>query len=143
MAKNPYEVLGVRVGASQEEIKKAYRTLVKKYHPDNYADHPLADLAKEKMQEVNEAYDRLTSGKADAGQHSSQSGANQNAQNPQQQWQQQQQQQWQQWQNQQRQYGNQSPYYRQNNGDFCNTLGCLCCADSCCECCGSDLISCC
>lgn len=147
MSKSPYEVLGVRVGASQEEIKKAYRAMVKKYHPDNYTDHPLADLAKEKMQEINDAYDKLTSGNTSTGQYSSQSGSGanqQNQQNPQQQWQQWQQQQQQQWQNQQRPYGNQSPYYRQNNtGDICNTLSCLCCADSCCECCGSDLISCC
>ena len=60
MAKSPYEVLGVKPGATQEEIKKAYRELVKKYHPDNYKDHPLENFAKEKMQEINEAYDRLT-----------------------------------------------------------------------------------
>ena len=141
MAKSPYEVLGVRVGASQEDIKKAYRALVKKYHPDNYQDHPLADLAKEKMQEINAAYDQLTSGNAGSGAGPSSyqsSGSSAQQQSAQQQWQQ-----WQQQQQQQRPYGNQSPYYRQSNADVCNTLGCLCCADSCCECCGSDLISCC
>jgi curved DNA-binding protein CbpA len=45
MSKNPYDVLGVRQGASQDEIKKAYRKLVKQYHPDNYRDHPLESLA--------------------------------------------------------------------------------------------------
>ena len=60
---NPYEVLGVPENADEATIKKAYRELVKKYHPDNYKDNPLADLAKEKLQEVNEAYDILTSGK--------------------------------------------------------------------------------
>ncbi len=61
---NPYEVLGVPENADEATIKKAYRELVKKYHPDNYKDNPLADLAKEKLQEVNEAYDILTSGKS-------------------------------------------------------------------------------
>lgn len=56
---NPYEVLGIRPGASEEEIRAAYRELVKKYHPDKYVDNPLADLAEEKMQEINEAYDTL------------------------------------------------------------------------------------
>ncbi len=57
--KDPYEVLGVPQGASDSEIKKAYRELAKKYHPDNYNDSPLADLAEEKMKEVNEAYDYI------------------------------------------------------------------------------------
>lgn len=56
---NPYKVLGVREGASVEEIKKAYRELVKKYHPDQYRDNPLADLAEKKLAEINEAYDYL------------------------------------------------------------------------------------
>jgi len=57
--KNPYEVLGVREGASEEEIKKAYHELARKYHPDQYANNPLSDLAQEKMKEINEAYDFL------------------------------------------------------------------------------------
>ncbi|NLN66139.1 MAG: DnaJ domain-containing protein [Clostridiaceae bacterium] len=57
--RNPYEVLGLKEGASAEEIKKAYRELVKKYHPDRYMDNPLSDLAEEKLREVNEAYDYL------------------------------------------------------------------------------------
>jgi molecular chaperone DnaJ len=56
---NPYEVLGIKDGAGEEEIKKAYRELVKKYHPDQYRDHPLAKLAEEKLREVNEAYEYL------------------------------------------------------------------------------------
>ena len=56
---NPYEVLGVKPGASEAEIKAAYKELVKKYHPDKYQNNPLADLAEEKLQEVNEAYDAL------------------------------------------------------------------------------------
>ena len=57
--KNPYEVLGIKEGASEEEIKKAYRELVKKYHPDQYRDNPLSKLAEEKLREINEAYEYL------------------------------------------------------------------------------------
>ncbi len=57
---NPYEVLGVSEGADEETIKKAYKELVKKYHPDKYVNNPLADLAAEKMKEINKAYDMLT-----------------------------------------------------------------------------------
>ena len=56
---NPYTVLGVDRTATDDEIKKAYRELAKKYHPDNYANSPLADLAQEKMKEINEAYDNI------------------------------------------------------------------------------------
>ena len=42
---------------SDDEVKKAYRDLARKYHPDNYHDNPLADLAQEKMKQINEAYD--------------------------------------------------------------------------------------
>ena len=58
--RDPFEVLGVQRGASDEEIKNAYRTLAKKYHPDNYdSNSPLRDLANEKMQEINQAYDEI------------------------------------------------------------------------------------
>ena len=57
---DPYKVLGISPGASDDEVKKAYRELAKKYHPDNYVDNPLADLAQEKMKEINEAYDLIT-----------------------------------------------------------------------------------
>ena len=56
---DPYQVLGVSPNASDEEVKTAYRNLAKKYHPDNYANSPLADLASEKMKEINEAYDTV------------------------------------------------------------------------------------
>ena len=54
---DPYSVLGVDPSASDEEIKRVYRELARKYHPDNYQNNPLADLAEEKMKEVNAAYD--------------------------------------------------------------------------------------
>ncbi|NLM76318.1 MAG: DnaJ domain-containing protein [Clostridiaceae bacterium] len=59
MKKNPYKVLGIKEGASYDEIKRAYRELVKKYHPDKYRNNPLADLAEEKLREINEAYETL------------------------------------------------------------------------------------
>lgn len=145
MSKNPYEVLGVRPGASQEEIKKAYRQLVKKYHPDSYRDHPLEGLAKEKMQEINQAYDQLTGSNQTWRQDGQ---GRQDGQKPPEGWQQ--------GYNQNQNTGydpygygryrqpGQSPYYRQSNTDnLCTSLGCLCCADSCCECLGGDLCTCC
>ena len=58
--KDPYVVLGVAPGATDEEVKNAYRNLARKYHPDNYDDNnPLKELAKEKMQEINAAYDEI------------------------------------------------------------------------------------
>jgi len=56
---DPYKVLGVDRNASDDEIKKAYRELARKYHPDNYVNNPLADLVEEKMKEINEAYDQI------------------------------------------------------------------------------------
>ena len=71
--KNPYEVLGISPNATDEEVKAAYRQMARKYHPDNYTDNPLSDLAQEKMQEINEAYDTI------ARQRKAQGGGNQNA----------------------------------------------------------------
>ena len=56
---DPYKVLGVSPDASDDEIKKAYRQLARKYHPDKYRDSDLADLASEKMKEVNAAYEEI------------------------------------------------------------------------------------
>lgn len=56
---DPYKVLGVSPDADEETIKKAYKELVKKYHPDKYVNNPLADLAAEKMKEINQAYDMI------------------------------------------------------------------------------------
>lgn len=57
---NPYKVLGVNEGATNEEIRAAYLSLVKKYHPDKYTDPDMKQLANEKLKEINEAYDQLT-----------------------------------------------------------------------------------
>lgn len=57
---DPYKVLGVSPDATDEEVKKAYYSLAKKYHPDAYRDNPLKDLADDKMKQINEAYDTIT-----------------------------------------------------------------------------------
>lgn len=59
MIMDPYSVLGVSQSASNDEIKKAYRELSRKYHPDSYADNPLSELAEEKFKEVQEAYEQI------------------------------------------------------------------------------------
>ncbi len=57
---DPYKELGVSADATDDEIKQAYRALVKKYHPDNYASDPdLKQIAEEKMKAVNSAYDEI------------------------------------------------------------------------------------
>ena len=86
---DPYAVLGLSPSASEEEVKRAYRALVKKYHPDNYVNNPLADLAEAKMKEINEAYDAIVKGRTQGGyQQQAQSNGNrygtggQSSQNP-------------------------------------------------------------
>jgi len=69
--RDPYEVLGISPEASEDEIKKAYRELAKKYHPDNYANSEFSDIANEKMKEINEAYDEILRRRAGGPSHSS------------------------------------------------------------------------
>ncbi len=57
---DPYKVLGVGHDATPEEIKKKYRELVKRYHPDRVAGTPQAKAYEEKLKQINEAYDLLT-----------------------------------------------------------------------------------
>lgn len=54
--RNPYEVLGVKPGASDDEVKKAYRRLSRKYHPDANINNVNKEQAEEKFKEVQEAY---------------------------------------------------------------------------------------
>lgn len=56
MGSDPYRVLGVSSGASEEEVKAAYRHLAKKYHPDLHPDDP---EAAQKMNEINAAYEQI------------------------------------------------------------------------------------
>ena len=65
---DPYEVLGLKQGASEEEVKKAYKTLAKKYHPDVTGNDP---AAAKKMQEINSAYDAIINHKSYASSSSS------------------------------------------------------------------------
>ncbi len=74
--RNPYEILEVKETASKDEIKKSYRSLAKKYHPDQYGNNPLKDLAEDKMRELNEAYDYLMKNTPDASYSSSNNGRN-------------------------------------------------------------------
>ena len=67
MNRDPYEVLGISPSATDDEVKSAYRALARKYHPDNYAGSDLADLAGEKMKEINEAYDTIQRERANKG----------------------------------------------------------------------------
>lgn len=56
---DPYRVLGIDRMATDEQVREAYRELAKKYHPDNYDNSVVEDLAGEKMKELNEAYDSI------------------------------------------------------------------------------------
>ena len=56
---DPYKILGVSPTATDDEIKSAYRALARKYHPDKYRDSDLAEMAGEKMKEINAAYDEI------------------------------------------------------------------------------------
>lgn len=141
--RDPYEVLGIPSNASDDEVKKAYRELSRKYHPDSYVDNPLADLAEEKFKEVQEAYQQIMNQRSGNGgyRQSSQSGQGYYGQgNYQQQSNRQSSQQQYQY------YGNgygRNPY---NTGsDSCGTGNLCCdlwCADTLCECMGGDLCTC-
>lgn len=56
---DPYAVLGVGRNASEEEIKKAYRALSRKYHPDANVNNPKKEQAEEKFKEIQQAYQQI------------------------------------------------------------------------------------
>ncbi|HHX37494.1 MAG TPA: J domain-containing protein [Clostridiaceae bacterium] len=148
---NYYETLGVDPTASPDQIRHAYRELVKKYHPDNYRNHPLEHVAKDKMQEVNHAFSVLSdenkrrrydseriqhqTAYAYQRQHGGQQQSNYNpfghsGGN---------------WQQQRPQQG---PYYGGRSGGCCGggcceTLCAICAIDACCEMMGGDFCCCC
>ncbi len=57
--RDPYEVLGVSPNATDEEIKKAYRTLSRKYHPDSNVNSAHPEVAEERFKEVQQAYNQI------------------------------------------------------------------------------------
>ena len=59
MVYDPYQVLGISRGASDEEIKKAYRSLSRKYHPDANINNPNKAAAEEQFKLVQQAYDQI------------------------------------------------------------------------------------
>ena len=56
---DPYRVLGVSRDASDDEIKKAYRRLSRKYHPDSNVNNPNKEAAEEKFKEIQAAYGQI------------------------------------------------------------------------------------
>lgn len=68
--RDPYEVLGVPRSASQDEIKKAYRALSRKYHPDANVNNPNKDQAEAKFKEIQQAYEQTMKEKNGGGQGS-------------------------------------------------------------------------
>ena len=56
---DPYSVLGISRGATDDEIKKAYRALSRKYHPDANINNPNKDQAEAKFKEVQQAYQQI------------------------------------------------------------------------------------
>ncbi len=80
--KDPYQVLGISPDATDEEVKAAYREMAKKYHPDNYANTEFSDIANEKMQSINEAYDSILKERAAAKSGASYDGTSSSGQDP-------------------------------------------------------------
>ena len=71
---DPYSVLGVSRDASMDEIKKAYRKLSRKYHPDANINNPNKEEAEEKFKQVQQAYDQIVREREQGASQSSWSG---------------------------------------------------------------------
>lgn len=71
---NPYQVLGVSPGASDEEIKRAYKALSRKYHPDANINNPNKAQAEEKFKEIQQAYQQIMRERTSGGQQSAYGG---------------------------------------------------------------------
>ncbi|MCL2013670.1 MAG: J domain-containing protein [Oscillospiraceae bacterium] len=67
---DPYKILGISESATDDQVKTAYRDLARKYHPDNYEGGPLAKVANEKTQEINNAYDTIMNARRGSGYNS-------------------------------------------------------------------------
>lgn len=73
--RDPYQILGVPGNASEEEIKKAYKALSRKYHPDANINNPNKDVAEEKFKEIQQAYQQIMKERTEGySYHSSSSG---------------------------------------------------------------------
>ncbi len=145
---DPYQVLGISPNATDDEVKRAYKELSRKYHPDSYVNNPLADLAEDKFKEVQAAYTQIMDARANGGSGYSQgyqggwggqggqgsynnSGYNNGQYNRQS------------YQNYGQGYGrNPNGYYGSGGCSTGNVCCDLWCADSLCECMGGDLCSC-
>ena len=57
--RDPYEVLGITRNATEEEIKKAYKALSRKYHPDANINNPHKEDAEEKFKDIQQAYQQI------------------------------------------------------------------------------------
>ncbi|MBQ6594326.1 MAG: J domain-containing protein [Clostridia bacterium] len=63
---NPYQILGIEANATHEEVRSAYRTLARRWHPDRFMEGPERDWANEKMCAINAAYNACLNGTAGA-----------------------------------------------------------------------------
>lgn len=139
--KNPYEILGIPENATDTDVKKAYRELSRKYHPDNFAsaEDTVKEMAEEKFKEVQEAYTKVMDMRSRGEtyqQNQSVYGNGTYQNNPY---------------NQQPYQGQRYDMYGSGYGrdpygsSGCGTGNCCCdlwCADTLCECMGGDLCSC-